>query len=70
MQDGPPLPWEVGIAIYRGLYEKLWRSQSAETIHERGGGGYDEIKFMAKRFYEKEQERERALAGPGSTRKG
>jgi len=44
------------------LYEKLWSSQSAETIHERGGGGYDEIKAMAKRFYEQERERERALA--------
>jgi hypothetical protein len=55
MQDGPPLPWDVGIAIYRGLYEKLWHGQSAETVHERGGGGYDEIKWMAKKFYESER---------------
>ena len=57
MQDGPPLPWDVGIAIYRGLYEKLFSSQSAETIHERGGGGYEEIKHMAAQYYEREQRR-------------
>ena len=55
MQDGPPLPWEVGIAVYRGLYEKLFSGQSAETIHERGGGGYDEIKWMAQKLYDREQ---------------
>lgn len=57
MQDGPPLPWEVGIAIYRGLYEKLFHEQSAEAVHERGGGSYDEIKFMAQRFHNQEQKR-------------
>jgi hypothetical protein len=67
MQDGPPLPWDVGIAIYRGLYEKLFSSQSAETIHHRGGGGYDEIKHMAQKFYDREQKREadfRAASAP------
>lgn len=54
MQDGPPLPWELGLAIYRTLYEPNY-SQSAETIHERGGGGYDEIKALAKRHYDREQ---------------
>ena len=58
MQDGPPLPWDVGIAVYRGLYEKLWSSQSAETIHERGGGAYTEIKAMAQRLYDRETKRE------------
>ncbi len=58
MQDGPPLPWDVGIAIYRGLYEKLFSSQSAEAIHERGGGGYAEIKYMAKEFYDRELKKE------------
>jgi len=53
MQDGPPLPWDVGIAIYRGLYEKLFSGQSAEAIHERGGGGYDEIKYMAQKYYDR-----------------
>ncbi len=63
MQDGPPLPWDVGIAIYRGLYEKLYSSQSAEAVHARGGGGYDEIKAMAKKYYDLEQKRMRALTG-------
>lgn len=63
MQDGPPLPWEVGIAIYRGLYEKLFSHQSAETVHARGGGGYDEIKAMAKQYHKMELDREAALAG-------
>lgn len=58
MQDGPPLPWDVGIAIYRGLYEKLWSGQSAEQVHDRGGGDYDEIKSMAKKFHEQETQKE------------
>lgn len=54
MQDGPPLPWDVGIAIYRGLYEKLFSGQSAEAVHARGGGSYDEIRAMAQKFYDRE----------------
>lgn len=54
MQDGPPLPYELGIAIYRALYEPHF-SQSAETIHARGGGGYDEIKALARKHYEQEE---------------
>lgn len=57
MQDGHPLPWEVGIAIYRAIYEPH-HSQSAETIHERGGGGYEEIKCLAKYHYERERGQE------------
>jgi len=57
MQDGPPLPWEVGIAVYRGLYEKLFGGQSAERIHERGGGSYAEIKWMAQDYYERAMKR-------------
>lgn len=57
MQDGPPLPWEVGVAIYRGLYEKLWSGQSAETVASRGGGYYDEIRYMAQKYYERNKEK-------------
>jgi hypothetical protein len=67
MQDGPPLPWDVGIAIYRGLYEKLWSSQSAETVHNRGGGGYDEIKEMAKTYYARDCQREAERQGKGDS---
>lgn len=70
MQDGPPLPWDVGIAVYRGLYEKLWSSQTAETVHERGGGGYAEIKHMAQKYYDLEQKRKAALAGEREPEKG
>lgn len=54
MQDGPPLPYELGIAIYRTLYEPHFR-QSAEAIHERGGGGYEEIKHLAANHYKREK---------------
>lgn len=65
MQDGPPLPWEVGIAIYRGLYEKLFGSQSAETIHERGGGGYEEIKHLANDYYKRFGPKAASESAPG-----
>lgn len=52
MQDGAPLPWEVGIAIYRAIYEPH-HSQSAETIHNRDGDSYEEIKHLAKYHYDK-----------------
>lgn len=68
MQDGPPLPWDVGIAIYEGLYEKLFSGQSAESIHHRGGGGYDEIKHMAQKYFDSENERERAMREQASNR--
>ena len=54
MQDGPPLPYDLGISIYRTLYEPYY-SQSAETIHARGGGGYEEIKHLAKDHYRRNQ---------------
>jgi hypothetical protein len=46
MQDGPPLPWDVAVAIYGGT---LYRdSQTVERLAERGGGGWDEVAYMWK----------------------
>lgn len=46
MQDGPNLPWEIGVALHK-IYERLHpRMQDAEKISNRGGFGWAEIEYM------------------------
>lgn len=63
MLDGPPIEWSEAEAVYQ-LYVCLFgRSQSLQTIANRGGFGHEEIKAITKK-HESEKARGQCCCSP------
>lgn len=48
MMGGPPIPWSLAEMIYERYAATYGRSQSLQTIAERGGFGWAEVEHIWK----------------------
>lgn len=48
MQDGPPIPWALAEAIWKGYAKLGGDDQPLEVVDRRGGFGWDEVAYIWK----------------------